>query len=149
MSIGFYPKTKHYTFSELIGQITALKNAFNRVNVSTLQHGCKVIIKLKPTEDSKEYSVKMVAKKGSTTVKLYVIDPPINRIENGKIVPHLYSDGSLCLFYPKNNEWYYKDSWAETLIPWASLWLYYYEIWQETGEWLGGGVHLSVNKLVK
>jgi hypothetical protein len=27
----------------------------------------------------------------------------------------------------------------ESIVPWTSLWLYYYEIWHATGEWLGGG----------
>ena len=63
--------------------------------------------------------------------------------ENGKKVPHLYSNGSLCLYYPEYQEWNYRDSWAETLIPWTSLWLFYYEIWKETGNWLGGGIHGS------
>lgn len=28
---------------------------------------------------------------------------------------------------------------ADTIIPWASEWLYFYEIWLTTGEWCGGG----------
>jgi hypothetical protein len=30
---------------------------------------------------------------------------------------------------------------AETILPLASIWLFYYEMWQATGEWLGGGEH--------
>ena len=30
---------------------------------------------------------------------------------------------------------------ANTIIPWAIEWLYYYELWLATGEWLGGGEH--------
>lgn len=70
-----------------------------------------------------------------------MIEPKIKKYRNGVKVPHLYNDGSLCLFYPKNDEWNYKQLWLETLIPWTSLWLFYYEIWIETGEWLGGGIH--------
>ena len=29
---------------------------------------------------------------------------------------------------------------ATTIVPWLSLWLYYYEIWLATGSWQGGGV---------
>jgi hypothetical protein len=28
---------------------------------------------------------------------------------------------------------------AETIIPWTSEWLYFYELWVFTGEWHGGG----------
>lgn len=76
-------------------------------------------------------------------VDIFVVNPKIELYENNRRVPHMYSDGSLCLYYPKYNEWNYTDSWAETLIPWTSLWLFYYEIWIETGEWLGGGIHLG------
>ncbi len=30
---------------------------------------------------------------------------------------------------------------ADTILPWASLWLFYYEVWLATGEWVGGGEH--------
>jgi len=30
---------------------------------------------------------------------------------------------------------------ADTILPWASLWFFYYEIWLATGEWVGGGEH--------
>lgn len=30
---------------------------------------------------------------------------------------------------------------ADTVIPWAVEWLYYYEIWLATDEWCGGGKH--------
>ena len=37
----------------------------------------------------------------------------------------------------------------ETIVPWASLWLYYYEVWHATGEWLGGGEHPIARKKQK
>lgn len=35
---------------------------------------------------------------------------------------------------------------ADTYIPWAIEWLYYYEIWLVTGEWCGGGIHPTTAK---
>jgi hypothetical protein len=29
---------------------------------------------------------------------------------------------------------------SETIIPWLSLWLTFYEMWRVTGEWDGGGI---------
>jgi hypothetical protein len=29
---------------------------------------------------------------------------------------------------------------ADTLVPWASEWLFDYELWLATGEWYGGGI---------
>lgn len=30
---------------------------------------------------------------------------------------------------------------SDFIIPWATEWLYFYEIWLATGEWCGGGKH--------
>jgi hypothetical protein len=30
---------------------------------------------------------------------------------------------------------------SDTIIPWISEWLYYFEFWCITGEWYGGGKH--------
>ena len=47
----------------------------------------------------------------------------------------------LCLYKPGNKEWMKHYSIAKTIVPWAIEWLYYYEIWQITGDWQGGGAH--------
>lgn len=54
-------------------------------------------------------------------------------------IPHLHRDGSLCLHLP--NEWNASMIIAETIVPWAALWLYHYEVWHATAQWQGGGVH--------
>lgn len=138
-----FRKTKHYSFSELYGQGVQLKRHFN-VEHLELNHGkLEAILKLKPTEESIEYKVKLIARKYRITVKVFIIEPKITLVENNKKVPHLYPDCSLCLYYPKKNEFNYKDAWTKTIIPWTSLWLYYYEVWKETGCWLGGGIHAN------
>ncbi len=60
-----------------------------------------------------------------------------------KGAPHLYADGSLCLYWPKEWQWAAHEAIAETLLPWAALWLYYYELWLDAGEWLGPSSHIS------
>ena len=32
---------------------------------------------------------------------------------------------------------------VESIIPWASTWLFYFEDWLDVGEWRGGGVEHS------
>lgn len=54
--------------------------------------------------------------------------------------PHIYPDGRLCLYWPhdRQNPGWQEDSWiANTIIPWSIVWVRYYELWLETGEWLG------------
>ena len=136
-----FDRTKHYTLIELLSQIREVEKSFIVETKKIKQGKVELLLNIKPTDVSKEYKIKLIAKQNSKKVKIYVVEPKVSLYENGKKVPHLYSDSSLCLFYPKYNEWDYTDLWSETLIPWTSLWLYYYEVWQETGEWLGGGIH--------
>ena len=141
MSYVKFNRTKHYTLIELLAQIREVEKSFLVENKKIIQGKVELLLSIKPTVVSKEYKIKLNATKSSKKVNIYVVEPKVSQFENGKKVPHLYSDASLCLFYPKYNEWNYSELWSETLIPWASLWLYYYEVWQETGEWLGGGIH--------
>jgi hypothetical protein len=57
-----------------------------------------------------------------------------------RALPHVYPLNTLCLFLG-NREWHESIPIADTLVPWASEWLLYYELWLATGEWLGGGEH--------
>lgn len=69
--------------------------------------------------------------------KVAVVDPPLQPTEEGWI-PHVYVDtGKVCLALP--HEWNPSMFIAKTTVPWTSTWLYYYEGWQATGQWHGGG----------
>jgi len=61
--------------------------------------------------------------------------------------PHLYPDGTLCLYWPKEWRWQGNEIIAETILPWTALWLYYYELWLDTGYWLGPSAH-GTNKML-
>ena len=77
--------------------------------------------------------------------RIWVIEPEL-RNRGGSRPEHLYRDGSLCLYYPKYREWSHSMWLARTVVPWASEWLLYYEVWLATGEWRGGGMHLGKPK---
>ena len=137
----FRKGVEHYTYPELLLQHSEIASKYPSAECKIkMGIGC-VYLRLRPTQQSIEYKIRIDSKVGKKLVRIFVIDPKIIKDFDGKDPPHLYPDRSLCLYYPPNDEWNYKNSWAETLVPWASLWLYYYEIWQETGEWLGGGIH--------
>jgi hypothetical protein len=70
----------------------------------------------------------------------YVARPRLQLVE-GQTLPHVYSPNILCLFLG-NREWHESIPIADTLVPWASEWLFFYELWLATGgEWLGEGEH--------
>lgn len=132
---------RHYTLAEMFSRANEVKRLFPSSEVRCKCGKLEIILRLKPTDVSLDYKIRLVAQRGHKSVDIFVEEPRIDLYEKGKKVPHLYSNGSLCLYYPEYQEWDYRDSWAETLIPWTSLWLFYYEIWRDTGKWLGGGIH--------
>lgn len=69
-----------------------------------------------------------------------ILDPPLKRRDNLPI-PHVFKGNKLCLFRFKYGEWNARRPLSETILPWTSLWLFYYEIWLITGVWHGGGEH--------
>ena len=143
LKASFGKGIKHYTYPEMFQQHTQLKKKYPSSECKIKMGIGRAFLRLRPTEHSIEYTIRMDSKVGRKMVDVFVIEPCVTLYWEGKEVPHLYpSDGSLCLYYPEYGEWNYTNSWADTLIPWTSLWLFYYELWQETGEWLGGGIHV-------
>lgn len=72
-------------------------------------------------------------------VSVNVVQPVLDVASSQRAECHMYSNGSLCLFDPSQHEWTPRMSVAETIVPWAAEWIYYFQIWQVTGAWLGGG----------
>lgn len=86
---------------------------------------------LRPTEESRSYQVAISHSLGGIP-KVRVLQSQID-----PLAPHLYSDGTLCLYWPREWRWHDHRLLAETIVPWTANWLYFYELWQITGEWLG------------
>lgn len=66
------------------------------------------------------------------------------RVENpDELVPHIYGPHDdprgtdLCLFHPASRDWTDDMLLAESIVPWAAEWLFYYEVWHVTGMWGG------------
>lgn len=94
---------------------------------------------IQPTPLSDCYTVRITYSQDCAPV-IRVLNKQLKpREPNGKI-KHTYGDGSLCLYYPKAKEWTPYHLISETIVPWISVWLYYYEIWFSSGKWLGGGI---------
>jgi hypothetical protein len=92
---------------------------------------------LQPTSASRKYLVKIVYEAGRRPAA-YV--GGLRTREHGERIPHTYACNRPCLFYPAGREWRSDMRIATTIVPWLSLWLYYYEVWLATGSWVGGGI---------
>lgn len=101
---------------------------------------------LQPTAISPKYRIRILCKDNGKgyVPKIFVISPqPLKLAEGHKRLPHVYNHEKqqLCLYDWRCDEWKPSFSIASTIVPWAAEWLYFYEAWVITGEWLGGGRH--------
>lgn len=108
-----------------------------------------VIIKLSPNVLSKEYEVKIVFEIGKV-VSVFIVNEKLQIAENRKKLPHVYDNKlqKICLYSKDGGKWDSTKSIVSTVIPWASEWLYYYELWLIDGIWRGGGHNEYVNENV-
>ncbi len=91
-------------------------------------------VPMRPTPLSRSYRVQIVyGPRGHPQVR--VLDKLATR--EGRSLPHVYSDGTLCLY--ERDEWKPTMAIADTIVPWTAEWLAHYEIWLATGDWYGGG----------
>ncbi len=95
---------------------------------------------LQPRECSPAYGI-LLRYKMSHPPKVWVTWPKL-----APSAPHLYSGEQLCLYWPKEWIWRPDELIATTVLPWTALWLYYYELWLDSGEWLGPSSHDAVPK---
>lgn len=97
-----------------------------------------------PSPISRVYGLRLVSPRNGVPA-IFVDQPDLTLLANGMQIPHVYSQNptELCLYLPRAYEWQSSVLLNRTIIPWAILWLWYFEDWLATGEWRGGGVHVS------
>lgn len=87
---------------------------------------------LQPTVESAFYRVRLLHEP-QRDPKVWVASPKLHAE-----APHRWpDDGRLCLYWWREWRWGPQESLAATIIPWTAFWLYYYELWLVTREWLG------------
>ncbi len=123
----------------LAEQVSYMKLFFPEFKVRWHKNIVNWIGKIQPSDINQIYRIKIVHQLNKSP-RVYVLSPSLVPDGNGQI-PHTYPGASLCLYHPRKQEWCPQMHVATTIIPWTSLWLFYYEVWQATGEWLGGGEH--------
>ena len=139
----------------LTQQKIAIERKYNKsiINCDIEKGVLKCRQRVKPTDISREYEITLEYKIPKSPV-VYLINQGLMK-DSEEILPHCYErkfyDGNkervqLCLFYSKCAEWNGTMFLADTIVPWAIEWLYYYEQWRMTGEWYGGGEHPKQKK---
>lgn len=95
-----------------------------------------------PSPNSSAYRIRIDYTIGASP-KVFVINPAVlKKAEGATVLPHVFDTEKqqLCLFYSKIGEWDASMLLSRSIVPWASEWLYFYELWVITGEWLGEGI---------
>jgi hypothetical protein len=65
-----------------------------------------------------------------------VVDPKLVNMPGSSVPPHTFADGTLCLYHINDYRWSGDQRIADTIVPWACEWCFYYEVWLATGEWI-------------
>lgn len=99
----------------------------------------------RPTPLSRTYRLRIVFRQDGTPL-VFVVEPDLTELAEGRKLPHVYEQkpARLCLYLPRAQEWNRSMKISATIVPWAILWLFYFEEWLASGEWKGGGVHPEV-----
>lgn len=103
-------------------------------------------VAVQPSPLSRIYTAQISYRHGSTP-RVRITDPPLDLHPRATVLPHVYSDGDLCLHLPE--EWREDMLLARTIMPWTSEWLLHYELWLITGRWAGSGADHAVPARVR
>lgn len=127
---NFWPKNA----PKIETQISAMKSLFPQFRAEKSSCGVTFIGNLQIKQELPTYKVK-VEYRGSCSPRVSVISPQLV-----KGAPHLYKEGYLCLYYYENFHWTHSKLVAKEVMQWTCAWLYFYEYWLQTGEWVGPAV---------
>ncbi|WP_339145208.1 hypothetical protein [Pseudoalteromonas galatheae] len=106
---------------------------------------------IRPTALSRQYHI-VIRYTLSKCPVCVVKGPCLSKLAEGRQIPHIYQNQTgikgtqLCLYLPvvkkKNrvSEWQPTMYLVDTILPWASIWLFYFEIWISSDTWFGGGI---------
>lgn len=132
-----FQKTKSLTLGQQVAGMEASWPQLQRQRWSPAEvtwKGC-----IQPLAICNKYVV-LVSYKLNEHPNVQILTPKLEEHQNGAPIPHVYPGNRLCLYLPGVGEWHPSKMLSHTIIPWTSLWLYYYEVWHATGIWKGGGV---------
>jgi hypothetical protein len=94
-----------------------------------------------PSTLSRDYMIRIEMASGLPP-RIFVDDPDIEVLAGGRDLPHIYRNPTrLCLYLPGTREWQPWMRLDQTVVPWTTLWLFYFEDWLDSDEWKGGGKH--------
>lgn len=100
-----------------------------------------------PSPIGREYDIRIEFQQGHPP-DVFVDSPDLHDMSAGRRLPHVYSQSpvQLCLYFPRYEEWQPWMRLDQTIVPWVTLWLFYFEEWLVSDDWKGGGKHVDVSE---
>lgn len=143
MSSRYFKSNGKRTLNGLLSseQLKKIKADFPNVRIDrNAWNGFQIVLEIQPTAICKKYHLMLIYEQNSR-IQVFVIDTKLKIAANRSKLPHVYNSKKqqICLFSPSKKEWNGFNYIVDTIIPWASEWLYYYELWLPEGKWYGGG----------
>jgi len=92
-----------------------------------------------PCDLSPRYSLEITYTQGLRP-RVAVLTPVLVLGPGHTELPHVF-DGQKSICVHTADEWTPHMLIADTILPWISQWLAFYEAWAVTGKWLGKGTH--------
>jgi hypothetical protein len=123
-------------------QVAGLRNSFPSGAATWNRNRVTWRGKIVPSEYSRAYTVELIYEQGSVP-RVWVRDPNLKELAGERSLPHVYDEKEqeLCLYLPHCGLWGAEKSVASTVMLWACLWLYYFELWLVSNVWSGRGEH--------
>lgn len=98
-----------------------------------------------PTPLSTTYTIEITYRRRQYP-QVWVRQPELPVKKEDYRLVHIYSEGCLCLHAAE--EWRPWITISSTFVPWATEWLFYFEVWLATGLWRGGGEYRVTSRRI-
>jgi hypothetical protein len=73
--------------------------------------------------------------------RISIVSPILRLAQGQEKLPHVYEGGQSDICVHIREDWSSRLFIADTIMPWISQWIAFYETWAQTGVWLGEGTH--------
>jgi len=137
MSITEFEEETWYNINRvrLVQEGAAMKDRFPQFKLKRLEAGQLVWHGTLRSNNRNEYqiAIRYPSDFPDSAPKAFMVKPAIFG------VPHMWQDGSLCMFAPFDRSWETRST-AATVVAWAAVWIFAFEIWKNTGKWPGRSV---------
>lgn len=79
------------------------------------------------------FKVKITYSGGKKHPRCYVLEPDIPKSKR----KHMFGDGAICAYSPQKNLWSAEIHTVVEFTDYAAIWLFKWNVWNQTGNWLG------------